>query len=390
MQSDKLLEKKLGGEFTVEGEWWLPRPPNLTESEFKRFGTLTFDPDNSNGISLDVAGWLEPDIESYYELGKQFTEGRFGDRRNVIWGSTTESELISLFGCYMQGHKADILPVSTYHAHLLFASNRVWLNTDELKFETLNVTYSHLHDWVGKSALHTSSFDPKKEQTVSLDKTHLITSAEVGDYVISIGIGAYASFSGSPPTTAEFRQNTCFHVKQKDGEMISCPELFRLQSGINNFLSLTSNEPIFPLTIDVTAPVEGEQPATARVLFEPVRTSPKKTSSGRHMLFTYNSVANIFENALQKVIEDENMQPLYNQFFAEFRNPSTFVEDRFMAIIRAIEVFHRRVFDQGYYVPEDEYKDGLRKDLEEVVNDADIGTNFRKSLCKKLEYGYEY
>jgi Apea-like HEPN/ApeA N-terminal domain 1 len=269
-------------------------------------------------------------------------------------------------------------------------SNRIWLNTDELEFETLLVSYSHLHDWVRKSALHISSFDPEKESTVSLDKSHLITSAEVGSYVISIGIGVNASFSGSPPAAADLRQDTYFQVKQKEGELISFPELLRLQSRINNFLSLTSNMPFFPLTIDALAPVDGERPAQTRVLFEPVRTSPKKASSAKQMLFTYDSVANVFQDSLARVIEDENMQTLYTQFFAEFHNPSTFVENRFMAVIRAIEVFHRRVFEKSYYVPEAEYKGGLRKDLEKVVNSADIETNFRKSLIKKLEYGYQY
>ncbi len=392
MQSDELLKKEIGEAFTVIGEWWVPRPPDPLASEFKHFGTLTFDPNEEKGITLEVLGLLNPDVDSNYDYMKQFFESRSVDRHEIILGISTAGERITLFDCFGTGSSGGRY---SYLSRLVFASKRRWFTSeDDLKFKTLKINYSNLNEWVGLSSIHISSpfdFCTTKKQTVSFEKPDLLTSAEVGNYIVSIAIGGYFRSLGSPPHTATIEQDTSFQVRAKGGE-ISHLELFRLELGIGNFISLTSNEPVFTLVIEASAPVEDEPPATTRVLYEPVRTSSKKDSSSRHMLFTYSSVADIFESALQKVVEDENMQPLYDQFFAEFHNPSTFVENRFMAVVRAIEVFHRRTSVRDYYVPETEYKgeDGLLKDLMKPVNEARIETDFRKSLKRKLEYGYQY
>jgi hypothetical protein len=61
-----------------------------------------------------------------------------------------------------------------------------------------------------------------------------------------------------------------------------------------------------------------------------------------------------------------------------------------MAIIRAIEVFHRRASVGDHYLSETEYKKGLLKDLMKPVNEANIETEFRNSLTSRLKYGYDY
>jgi len=392
MQSDLLLEKELGEGFVVAGEWWVPDPRDPLEPKFKRYGTLTFYPNQKKGIELEVIGWLEP-ADSEIDLIKEFFESRSTDRHEVILGMSTEGEQITLFDCFRTGSSGRI---HTYLAHCVFTCKRRWfMNEHDLKFKTLNINYSNLHDWVGLSSLRISShpsnfgFCTSRMKTVSIEKPHLLTSAEVGDYIVSIAIGGYFRGVGSPPHTAIIKQNTSFQVRPR-GEEIPYKELFRLESGIRNFISLTSNQPVFPLIIEASAAVEGEPSATTRVLFEQVGASTKKDSASRHMLFTYRAIAGIFEHALQRVMEDENMQPLYDQYFAEFHNPSAFVEDRFMAIIRAIEVFHRRASVGDHYLSETEYKKGLLKDLMKPVNEANIETEFRNSLTSRLKYGYDY
>ena len=42
MLADKLLEKKIGDEFTCTGMWWVPRPPSPENPKAVVYGTLTF------------------------------------------------------------------------------------------------------------------------------------------------------------------------------------------------------------------------------------------------------------------------------------------------------------------------------------------------------------
>ena len=64
-------------------------------------------------------------------------------------------------------------------------------------------------------------------------------------------------------------------------------------------------------------------------------------------------------------------------------------EDDFIAAIRAIEVFHRRAVG-GVYKDKKEYTETYCKRLTARVEEIITTKDFRASLSKKLEYGYEY
>jgi len=82
-----------------------------------------------------------------------------------------------------------------------------------------------------------------------------------------------------------------------------------------------------------------------------------------------------------------------NEFFADYFTPSAYSQDRFMATVRVIESFHRRT-SGNYYMPEEEYLNGLFKTFMEPVKDArrqcKISDSFRGRLESQLRYGREY
>ena len=399
MQKYKLTEKKLGEEFTCTGGWWVPTPPEPLKPEFTHYGTLTFNPAELEGIKLEVICQLEPNVDADIDVLKKFVVSS-DDHINIICGVSTNGEYVTLFDCKaapvdcfeteIQG-KLSSGSTASYSPHAVFVSKeKVWFTeVDDIKFKALTIMYTHLNEWVGTNALHHSFlFDHCKrvKRIVEYEHPSPLASAEVGNYDISIQIGNYDA--STSPYEQGIGQSASFRVKPKEGE-ITLDELRRVVSGIQNFLSLTTGERIFPLVIDGTVGVNGERDATMRVLYQQVGT-PLREGLLSDILLTYKSLVDVFERGLRKMLDDENMQPVYDQYFAEFHHPSTFIDDRFMAAIRVIEAFHRRTCERDYYMEKQLYENTLLQTLQKPVKEADIEDDFRKSLESKLKYGYRY
>lgn len=116
--------------------------------------------------------------------------------------------------------------------------------------------------------------------------------------------------------------------------------------------------------------------------------------------FSYKDVADVWQGALGEMIfaRDEELKPVLNEFFAEHYSPSAFVEDRFMAIIRAIEAFHRRTCETDSYVEKKvwkkDYCPALYKQVEHAVKEVPLSGSLRESflasLKSRVEYAYQY
>jgi hypothetical protein len=95
MPSDQLLAKRLGEEFACTGEWWVQNGPDIANPSNTHVGTLTFT--YGKGIVLDIMGVFEsPELAS----GPfPFNERPY----DMIWGRSTEDELITLYKCQWAG-----------------------------------------------------------------------------------------------------------------------------------------------------------------------------------------------------------------------------------------------------------------------------------------------
>lgn len=399
MASDQLLTKEIGEEFTCVGEWWLPKAPDLVNPESKRCGTLTFE--EGEGIKLDIMGWLEED---------KLSPDTVGHPVEMIWGKSTEGELITLLKCYRAGITMGTTWTESYQVHEVFVSNNAWFTpSEDITFKSLILQYTHLSEWVGISGFQApgltklDDFVKNKKAEIIYKRPPQLRSINVNDYTISIAFGESLPGIGPAMQKATIEQHTSILVEPRNLKEITLDEVHILVTGIQNFLSLVMyDDPIYPLVIEGQVRIEGKNKqhkphATMRLLFERLGTRKPSEKIKRHnILFTYKDVAGIWEGALNKLLatEDNVLKPVFTEFFAEYFSPPTYAEDRYMATIRAIEAFHRRTAEKDFYMPKENYSKTLLNKLNEQIDAArrlgDIGEDFQTSLKKRLSYGYQF
>ena len=388
MSLDELLKKELGEAFQCVGTWWIPNSQD-DESPPSFSGTLTFF--LGEPIRLNVIGRLEKNPSGLVDM---------------IWGVSDEGEFITLFQCQQIGEVIGAVLRESYIVQGVFVSARGWLLPGvNIAFKSLTLHYTHLGEWVGISGLTGSKIEDyvkEKKAWISYEEPQKLPPVTVSAYNISIGFAATWNSVGARTREASITQSTSIKIEEQDSKWISLRHAHALVGGIQNFLSLlTYDDPIYPTVVEGSARViESSTGAgldtTVRLLYARRGTiKSSKDLSSHKMLFTYNDVADVLESGLNKliVLEEDELKPMLNEFFADYFSPSAYLQDRFMATVRVIESFHRRT-SENYYMPEEEYLKGLFKTFMEPVQDArrqcKISDSFRDRLKSQLRYGSEY
>ena len=387
--SDELLKKELGEAFQCVGTWWIPYSPDAKAPPLELCGILTFSP--GEPIKLDVIGQLEKAPAGIAEM---------------IWGVSEEGEFITLFQCQPAGGVTGAVLRESYVIQGVFVSARGWLLSGvRIAFKSLVLHYNHLGEWVAISGLKGSRIEDylkEKKAWTSYEEPPKLPQVTVSAYNISIGFAANWTAVGARTREASITQSTSIKIEAQDSKWISLRHAHALVGGIQNFLSLlTYDDPIYPTIVEGNARVVESSTgagldATVRLLYARRGTiKSSKDLSSHKMLFTYNDVAEFLESALNQmiVLEEDELQPVLNEFFADYFTPSAYSQDRFMATVRVIESFHRRT-SENYYMPEEEYLKGLFKTFRKPVEDArrqcNISDSFRGRLESQLRYGREY
>jgi hypothetical protein len=399
MDSDQLLTKSLGEEFTCVGEWWIPKEPDLFKPKSKHCGTLTLT--RGEGIKLDVLGQLE---------GDKLPESPVGHPVEMIWGVSAEGELITLFECVSAGMTMGTVWTESYTVGRVFVSKNAWFTPGErITFTSLSLQYTHLPEWVGTSGFRVPSpnefntFIESKKAEIVYERPSDSRPINVRDFALSVRFGNSWPSIGPAIQEATIKQHTSIFVEPLNSKEITLNEAGALAQGIQNFLTLVMYaDPIYPLVIEGQVKIEEKKsreqpPAIMRMFYEPIGTKRPSEKILRHdILFTYRDAVDIWEYALNSlvVIDDGNLKPSFNDFFAEYLSPSTYAEDRFVATVRAIEAFHRKTSKKDSYMQKEKYNETLLKKLNEQIDEAkrrgDINKDFQESLKKRLSCGYRY
>jgi len=389
MPSEQLLTKMIGEEFTCIGEWWIPDNKDPQNPKPIHTGTLTFS--RGKGIVLDIMGQFESEEPAE-------TLSPFADRPyEMIWGKSTEDELITLYKCRWAGGSFGQFPSTSYLISTVFASKHVWFTPQEkIAFKSLYLDYTLLDEWIGENAIrrHAEFIDGKMKVDVSGEAIDKLPRVNIGDYIISTYIGVGIRGTRVPRRAEIIEQAPRFYIESGASTEIPLDEVYKIARGLQNFLSLLMyDEAIYPLVIEGSVAVEGDpaKSAIVRLLYEQTGTRKASDELGS-ILFSLKDVEDVWEDALKEMIlaEEDQLKPVFNQFFAEHYSPSPFVEDRFMATIRTIEAFHRRTCKRDYYMEKTEYENTLLAELLKPVREARCDPSFKNSLKNRLKYGYQY
>ncbi|HJH27711.1 MAG TPA: hypothetical protein C5S37_13335 [Methanophagales archaeon] len=351
-------------EFKYEGKWWLPDKP-----EEKIIGTLKYTPGKE--VVLDL-------------------EGSFGDLRDIkerptILGFSPEGKYITLYKCVGPWTSYHIpgYPKSSFHAIYVFIGAH-FQKKEDIKFKRLYVHYSHLNEWVDISGFEKEHdiqhlFD-KEEKEIKYKLPKSIQAAINDDYKIFIDFRAY-------PESSE--QEVCIkqrtYIKIEPSEERSFGEFLNILHHIQNFLSLGTMKPVYPLTIEGIT--EANNPVEIFYSLPYTSKAPMKLPPF-DMLFTFKDISDRFEVFLRNWFEKADLlEPVYDLYFGTLYTPDMYIQHQFLSLIQAIESFHRRRYG-GKYLPDDDYK-RVRDVLENAIPD-EVENNHRQSLESRIRYGNEF
>src|SRR5829696_6908392 len=353
-----------------QGYWWLPDDPEEIVP-----GTLNFDPDE--GARLDLLGSLKGARAE--DIGTMIDP-------KLILGESAEGKLITLQDCGETESKRRVgsgFATSSLYAGIVFVGEH-FQRPDDVGFERLFVEYLHLDAWAGVSGF---------EIKLPVDETHPLSveyksperrTATVGDeFEVTLSFNADVRASTSPLVT----ETT---ITQRAVLAIEFPEkkpLEHLQGiayRLQHFLSLGTRKSVYPVALwGKTGPKGEAKPVQVNYRSVARRGADDKTPTPRDMLFGLRDLPEGFGPTVEWWLERaEVLDPVYQLYLGTIYNPQSYLEQRFLNLVQALEVYHRRAMSSSD-LQEEEHKKRKEEILEAVPD------QHKRWLERKLKYSNE-
>lgn len=366
----------MGEEFEYNGIWWLPDKPEKQVS-----GILRFTPDE--GANLDLIGSFKDTENMNITLKPEIILGVSSDGENITLHKCLETR--STIG--LQGFQTS----SRFSAKLVFVGVH-FQTSEDINFKSISVHYLYLDEWVNISGFDIESAG-KKEVIIKYKLPEPFQAEISSGFKISINFRAAQRSFSFVPKEVTIKQNTEIKIETSEEKLF---EDFReIMYHIQNFLTLGTTKPVYPLTITGLTEVNKKiiedkvYYPTVKIFYQ-LSDIPKrhKIFFPNDMLFTFKDISDRFELLLKNWFEKKDfLEPVCNLYFGTFYNPRMYIEDQFLSLIQSIESFHRCTFE-GKYLPDEDYKevyDTLLKAIPEGV-----GSELKDRLMEYLKYGNEF
>ena len=329
--------------FEYEGIWWLP-----TEPEKQISGTLKFDP--TQGAVLDLIGAFK-EVKDFNNLSEP----------KIILGISSNGKKITLYRCLetKSSLSAPGLHISSFYIDKIFVGVH-FQKVEDIRFKNLSIHYSHLDEWA-----NISGFNIQFKEGIRIDykQPKSIQATINDDLKIFIDISVTYPLMSVVQKEATIEQETYVRVEPSEEKILE--EYLRIMYHIQNFLSIGITEPVHPLIIKGETEANKTQiekneyyPPVDIFYAVPYTLDISKTIPPFDMLFTFRDINDQFEQFLKKWLEKVDLlEPVYNLYFGTLYNPHMYVEQHFLSLTEALEIFHRRTsLDGGKYLSDDDYK----------------------------------
>jgi hypothetical protein len=313
--------------FEYQGFWWLPG-----SEKDKVPGTLRFDPDE--GAILDLLGspkGLEGVIEPI--------------EPEIILGLSSDGEYITLKDC---GRTKGSVRFGPGFATSTFAANTVFVGAqfgraEDVGFERLIVEYLHLGEWTGASGFEIKA--PKDLEVDPLVVEYRLpepVTARVGDqYEVSLRF--WASLDGPPGRRTEATVTQTAGLVVKSPEKRPLEDIMEIAYRLQHFLSLGVRRSVYPVSVWGAMGTPGEV-VPVEIHYRPLgMTGDTGRPRQRNMLFSLRDLPEGFGPAVARWLERaEILDPVYRLYLGTVYNPESFLEQQFLNLVQALEVYHRR------------------------------------------------
>jgi hypothetical protein len=327
--SDGLLDENqinyaMSQKIEIEGRWWIS---GLGEPA--HYGSLSYEP--SIGLTLSVKIPQEGGACEALEIlaGKGFNIPK------TIFGADKDNHPISLYGCTVVNFNSSGGLRSYTIVAMVCLSGRAVENWEGVAFDHLNAEFSLFHNWIGISNIK-SKLGP--EFNVSLADRNNIEIRIGGDVAIVVWPKFNYNQTASGVSLSEghqvqFRFPNKLQAKES---MLQYAESFR------RFLTLLVNRPVY-LDAVYFHPDDGEEPRKVTVL----KSNPGAEEADRkllhpQMLVSYHDIHDQFEAVVSRWFElEDSLGDVLNLYFATIFVPGLYLDQTFLFLAQALEVYHR-------------------------------------------------
>lgn len=351
------------------GHWWLPEDPKRRVA-----GTLTIDWDR---LQLDLIGsFVDP---------PQWSEVV---RHDQVLGRTTVGKLVTLHDCVVSNISTSMatfdLPAIEVHPRRVLHGAHV-LDVARNKFREARLDLERLTDWVQSPAMEEAIEVASDGRLQSARLTYEPPAVrEFRTPSATVRLGMEWGARGDRWQERAFYQRANLVITHDEGLTLD-EWLGSFVDPLRNLLTLATERPIAVDRLVLRQPTDAGVTPTAPEIEavwrrDKLNPEPNRTLLPDEMLF---GLPDLPDDGLARWLDaSRQLGDALNLFFGVRYAPHMYVENQFLNVVQAAEVYHRRRFD-GVDLPPDEHAKRIASIVDAVSEEQ------RKWLQEKLKYSNE-
>jgi hypothetical protein len=369
------MTMRLDEEFTSHGRFW---QPDLRERSVA--GRLVYSPAEGPAVELS---------ESF---GSEAISILGPDEYPVLHGQLLRGDLITLFGCIVKtqsfgggmGSPVQIIANRAVVGCLL-------AGPEQPNIIACTLGFTSFENWMSISPVK-YYFPQEAGRNLGVDVTYRFPdpiSFAVPHAQLAVEIGQNLETN---PGIASFDLRGTGYLKLSPTAPVIADAVFDLAWQFQNLLSLLVGTPV-SITFAELRMVEGSCTSnrinrTYDLLFDQVFQSPSRAIHPMEMLLPLGSIHADFPTIAERWISRAKLsKAAIDVYFGSLYRPSSVSNFEFLAVIQAIESYHRSL-GTGLYMEATEYEKAIQSVLANIP--SEIQGDHRHSLKNRLKYGNEY
>jgi hypothetical protein len=316
-----------------QGHFWLPGNPDK-----RVFGTLTFT--RRDGANLSLADSLSADrnqVEHAVILGQ--TAG--GAYVTLLHAIRTEAPLFRLTATY---------PCS-YHATFLI-TGAAFESVADMRFSLWQIRIPALKPWIRKNGFEVEASElfagrdcPAVRINYRTPEKHVLLSDADG---LDLSL-AFWPLLRTKADVAAVRQDVWLEVRQASRDTLE--SYLQTATRFEHFLTLATGSLV--RTGSITALVRTDdgdiaaRPVIVDILYQPVRNPPRRNPPTDEFLFALPEIDGLEQECFRNwFVKADWLDPVCALYFGTLYNPSKYLDFNFLALVQALEAYHRRASDE--------------------------------------------
>lgn len=367
--------------FERVGQWWLPETPDRKIS-----GILKFD--TTNGGRLELLGTLV-DIQEREQAWHPVILGKcLGGKLTLLNNSKIHSELTP-----------EEVGITIFKTEIICDGIHLQ-DKNDLEFLSLSIHYSYLNQWVGISSFNIQRSSTTREITIDCKDKLAVTKVQLTEN-ITLSIDVLFFKKENWVRDVQIHQTAYVTINFSDKHPLN--EIENIMRNFQNFLSFAMRYPVRPLSVNGVMIGEcfDSQDGTYkqgyvyvklyRAHLDTMNNSqsalfPRESISFySDIIFDFNKISSKFEFLIKNWFEKADwLETVYDLYFATVYNSKLYLQNVFLILVQALEVYHRKNpnFEQ-YETSEEQHFEKINSILEAIPDEH------REWLKTKLKYSNE-